>query len=253
MFKSLFTMLLAVFSLCLAAPANSAIINILDDYTSAHAQVTYDPGVVSNPGTTLSTFSGPLFPSALFTGYTLIGNRSAIVPIDEVYFDTTAYSARNDAGLSNGYYHFSVILGPITYGTYGATGSASAETDLNLRFQVMEGDSSMGLYAAMEGAAPVSLTLFDETSGVTIISLAPYFDHEGNDDVTLLDGHIYSLTGSLYAFTHLGGDPASNFGFKFYDELAVAAVPEPETISLLLLGLTALGLSNRRPSGYSTK
>ncbi len=253
MFKSLFTTLLATFSLCLASPAHSAIINILDDYTSAHAQVTYDPGVVSNPGTTLSTFSGPIFPSALFTGYTLVSERTAIVPIDEVYFDTASYGVVNDAYISHGYYRFSIVLGNLTYYTAGATGNASAETDLNLRFQVMEGDSSMGLYAAMEGASPVSLTLFDETSGVTIISLAPYFDHEGDDGVTLLDGHIYSLTGSLYAFTPVSGDPSSNFGFKFYDELAVAAVPEPETISLLLLGLIALGWSIRRPSGYSTE
>ncbi|MEJ2464016.1 MAG: PEP-CTERM sorting domain-containing protein [Candidatus Thiodiazotropha sp.] len=252
MFKSLFTMLMAVFSLCLAAPANSAIINILDDYTSAHAQVTYDPGVVSNPGTTLSTFSGPLFPSALFTGYHLVGDRTAIVPIDEVYFDTTAYSAVNYADLSAGFYRFCVILGWGVPGIEGATGNASAETDLNLRFQVMEGDSSMDLYASMEGAAPVSLALFDETVGVTITSLAPYFDHE-EVEVSLLDGHIYSLTGSLYAFTPLAGDPTSYFGFRFNDELAVAAVPEPETISLLLLGLIALGWSYRRPSGYSTE
>ncbi|MEJ2461702.1 MAG: hypothetical protein P8098_08755 [Candidatus Thiodiazotropha sp.] len=227
MFKSLFTMLLAVFSLCLASPANSAIINIIDDYTSAHAQVTYDPGAVSNPGTTLSTFSGPLFPSALFTGYTLVSERTAIVPIDDAYFYTASYGVVNDAFLSYEYYRFSIVLGNLTSSVPGATGNASAETDLNLRFQVMEGDSSMDLYAAMEGASPVSLTLFDETAGVAITSLAPYFDHEAAYEVTLFDGHIYSLTGSLYAFTHVSGDPASNFGFKFYDELAVAAVPEP--------------------------
>jgi hypothetical protein len=253
MFKSLFTMLVAAFSLCLVSPANSAIINVIDDCTSAHAQVTYDPGVVSNPGTTLSTFSGPLFPSALFTGYSLVSERTAIVPIDEVYFDAETYGVRNDAFLSHEYYRFSIVLGNLTPSVAGATGNASAETDLNLRFQVMEGNSSMDLYAAMEGASPVSLTLFDETAGITITSLAPYFDHEAAYEVNLFDGHIYSLTGSLYAFTYVSGDPASNFGFKFYDELTVAAVPEPETISVLLLGLIALGWSNRRPSRSSTE
>ncbi len=253
MSKSLFNIFVAVFSLCLASPANSAVINVLDDQTSAYAQVTFDPGVVSDPGTTLDTFAGPIFPSALFTGYSLSGDRTATIPIDADNFETTSYSAVNYATLSGGYYHFVVTLGPTAASMYGATGSASAETDLDLRFQVTEGDSSMDLYAAFEGGAPVSLSLFDETDGISIATLAPSsWGFESADGVTLLDSHIYSLTGSLYAFTPFTGDPSSNFGFRFADDLAVAAVPEPETISLLLLGLIAMGWSLRRQSRYST-
>lgn len=249
MSKSQLNILLAILGLCLITQANASLINIIDDHTSAYAQVTFDPGAVADPGTTLETFSGPIFPSALFFGYNLDGARSAIIPIDADNFDIASFSAVNYASISGGYYRFLVSLGAVSGSMYGATGSASAETDLKLRFQVAEGDSSIDLFAAYEGNAPVSLSLFDETDGVSIASLAPSsWGYESAEGLTLHDSHVYTLTGSLYAFTPLSGDPSSNFGFRFADKLAISDVPEPGSLSLLLLGLIGMGYSIRQRS-----
>ncbi|MCU7796730.1 MAG: hypothetical protein KZQ75_06335 [Candidatus Thiodiazotropha sp. (ex Myrtea spinifera)] len=243
MSKSLYTLLIII-SFGFSQTANASFINILYDHTDAFAQVTYDPGVVSNPGTTLDTFSGALFPSAVFGGYDLSGDRSATIPIPGTEFaDTTDYSARNNAGIFFGFYRFVVNLGTSAPSQYGATGSASAETDLNLRFQVTDGNSLMDLFAAYEGNAPVQLILYDETLGVTVENLAPTtFSQDSANGVVLYDNHIYSLTGSLYAFTPLSGDPSSNFGFRFEDGLVLAGVPEPGALTLMLAGLIGLGM-----------
>jgi hypothetical protein len=252
MSKYLHLTLALTLSLCLAPSANASAISIIEDYTSASAQVTFDPGMVSDPGTTLDTFSGALFPSAAFTGYNLVGDRAATVQIDDETFDTTAYSAVNNASIYVGYYQFAVNLGADAFNMYGATGSASGETDLNLKFQVTGGDSAVDLFATFEGGGSVSLALYDETDSVSITSLAPTsYGQESAHGVTLLDNHIYSLTGSLYAVTPFKGDPCSNFGFRFADELTVAKVPEPGAISLLLLGLIGMGLDIYRRKNAS--
>ncbi len=205
MSKTLTSTIAVIVGFCLLSPANAGLINIIDDYTKAFAQVTYDPGVVSDPGTTLDTFSGPLFPSAVFSGFNLVGDRTAEVTTADGDKETTSYSARNYANISGGFYRFVVSLGTSAGSQYGATGSASAETDLSLRFQVTDGDSLMDLYAAYEGNAPVSLSLFDETLGVSVESLAPTsWGQESAYGVALLDNHIYSLTGSLSPYTLIG-------------------------------------------------
>lgn len=253
MSKSLNSTIALVVSFCLFSPANAALINIIDDNTTAYAQVTYNPGVVSNPGTTQAEFSGPLFPSAVFNGFNLVGDRTATIPLGGGYFDTTYYSAGNYASISGGYYRFVVILGTSAPSPAGATGNASAETDLNLRFQVTGGNSLMDLYAAYEGNAPVSLALFDETLGVSVETLAPTsWSQDSAFDVKLFDNHIYTLTGSLYAYTPFSGDPSSNFGFRFNDDLVLADVPEPEAITLMLLGLIGLAWVSRSRLRYPT-
>ncbi len=253
MSRTLSSTIAVVVGLCLFSSANAGLINILEDNTTAYAQVTYDPGTVSDPGTTQTTYSGPMFPSAVFNGFNLSGNRTATIPVGGGYFDTTYYAASNEASIIGGYYRFLVSLGTGASSQFGATGSASAETDLNLRFQVTGGASLMDLYAAYEGNAPVSLSLFDETLGVLVESLAPTsWGQESAYDVALAENHIYSLTGSLYAYTPLSGDPSSNFGFRFNDELVLASVVEPDAITLLLLGLIGLAWTSRPRRGCPT-
>ncbi|MEJ2407698.1 MAG: hypothetical protein P8171_26255 [Candidatus Thiodiazotropha sp.] len=253
MSRTLSSTIAVVASLCLFSSANAGLINILEDNTTAYAQVTYDPGVVTDPGTTLMTFSGPLFPSAVFGGFSLSGDRTATLSLGDGYFDATSFSARNYANIFRGYYRFVVSLGTSVGSLHGATGSASAETDLNLRFQVTDGSSLIDLYAAYEGNAPVSLSLFDETLGVSVESLAPTsWSQESAQGVALAENHIYSLTGSLYAYTPLSGDPSSNFGFRFHDDLVLASVVEPDAITLLLLGLIGLAWTSRSRRVYPT-
>ena len=247
--------MLAVMAIFLFSPtANAALINITDDHTTANAQVTYDPGVVSNPGTTLASFSGQIFPSATFSGFSLIGDRSAIIPITGEFFDTTSYSAVNHASLFGGFYRFVVTLGTSEPSQFGATGSASAETDLKLSFQVTGGNTIMDMFAAYEGNAPVSLSLYDDTLGTMIELLAPTsFGIESADGVVLLDNHHYTLLGDLFAFTPLSGDPSSNFGFRFHDDLALAPIPEPGSFGLFILGILAIaGIIHARSRQYAS-
>ncbi|MCG6201839.1 PEP-CTERM sorting domain-containing protein [Psychromonas antarctica] len=246
MLKLLSAVIITVSALS-AHTADAAFINILNDQTTAHAQVRYNPGVVSNPGTTLDTFSGSLFPSAVFSGYSLNGDRSATIPIDDDFFDTTSFSSYNEAYISSDFYRFVVNLGTGEPGQYGATGNASAQTDLSLRFQVTGGSSSMDLYAAKEGNSPVQLSLYNETLSVLVENLMPSgWNYQSAYDVTLYDNHIYSLTGSLYADTDLSGDPSSNFGFKFNDALTIASVPAPSALAIMMIALMGLGFKRIR-------
>lgn len=217
--------------------ANAALINIINDQTSAYAQVTYNPGAVLNPGTTIDSFSGALFPGAVFSGYNLIGDRSATLPYDTV--SGMASSSAKDGFVGEGYWFFTSVYGGAQY---EATGYASAAVDLNLSFQVTEGNSSMYMSTSNEGATASSLSLYDETLDILIEGLNQNgsWGYNVAYDVPLYDNHIYSLTGNLYAYTDLRGDPQGYFGFKFNDKLAMSRVPEPSTLTILMLALMGL-------------
>jgi hypothetical protein len=64
-----------------------------NDYTKAYDQVTYDPRVVSDPGTTIDTFSAPLFPSAAFSGFNLVCDWTAKISNGGGNFNLTSCSA----------------------------------------------------------------------------------------------------------------------------------------------------------------
>ncbi|ABM03363.1 hypothetical protein Ping_1559 [Psychromonas ingrahamii 37] len=238
-------------SILSAHAANAALINILEDQTNAYAQVTYYPGgskdcdscLVTNPGTTIETFSGPIFPGGVFSGYHLTGDRTAYIS-DGNMIDSTSYSSINYAGrgILPGY-EFTVNAGWMGGLGYGS-GMALAETTMNLKFLVTEGDSSIYLFAeAMGGSA--MLSLYDETSGILVWD----FFYRGSADsaeIPLYSNHIYDLTGSLDIYTPFSGDPEARFAFEFEDKLTLASVPAPSTVTIIMLGLMGLGFQRVR-------
>ncbi len=224
--------------------ANAAFIDILEDHTSAYAQVTYDaaPDVV-NPGTTMQSFDGALFPGGSFIGYELRGDREVIVDLGEGYQDKEAYSSVNAADIYDDYFRFTSVIGPIDYSGLNVSGNASAQTDIHLKFMVSEGSSFLDYALDNESAFSPFLTLFDETAGVMVADVMQTgFGHTAGN-LMLYAEHTYILNAHSYFYTPLSGDPAGMMFLKFADEIRVSEVPVPRSWGLLLFGLTLLGVA----------
>lgn len=233
---------LGVFSVNIA---HSAMINITEDYTTALAQVTYEPNVrVVNPGTTSVSFAGAVFTDDTFTGYDLVGDRTAKIDFGNNEYDTTSYSARSIAEESAGFYEFFAGAWPGTYCCGNILGEAAAQTNMSLKFDVIGGDASIDLFAERESMFEVGLTLFDETLGVFIeeVILDSGVSGGGEFDVMLYESHSYVLTGYSYAHTPFSGDPANAFGFRFGGNTVISSVPEPSMLAFMLCIMANLGI-----------
>ncbi len=226
-----------------ALNAQAAVISILRDVTSAHALVRFNPDPVLDPGTTVETFRGPLFPGgAFFGGASMDVIRSADIP-----FDTVGYSASNR--ISDGPWGFQsdISIGPaITVGTFGATGAAEAQTDMDLKFTVSGSDGVLNMAAVREGAVDLYMRLFDQTINALVVETASNFG-PNLESVALIDGHTYVMTGHLYGYTDFSGDPAGVIGFDF-ENSTLQTVPAPPVAALLLLGI-AVTLRSRHNRG----
>ncbi|ABM03563.1 hypothetical protein Ping_1783 [Psychromonas ingrahamii 37] len=138
--------------------------------------MTYHPGASSyclfdNPGKTLETFSGPLFPGGVFSGYYLAGDRAANFSYEDErdLYDSTSYKSRNSAEFRRNGYYFTADAWPL--GNHSENGMALAVTSMNLSFLVTEGDSSIDLGLDHISRRSRLLRLYDETSGIAVANL----------------------------------------------------------------------------------
>lgn len=254
--RKLTTILLTVLALIATSilqTSSATVIDILYDHTDAYSQVTYHNGVVSNPGTTTKNFSDALFSSGAFTGYDVSVERFANISLPGGFSDSTSFISVNEFRDASGEFIGGISIGS-GYTQFGTTGESEAEISMNLHFQAKDGNTEMWLWSELftqtlgtnTTYGVSALQLFDETTSSFLADLKPgSYDYE-SAYVTLLDSHIYSLTGYAFAYTPHSGDPYASFGFGFTDATIHSSVPEPASITLLGLALMGFGLSIRK-------